>query len=245
MKGYIHSQETFGTVDGPGIRFVLFLKGCPMRCLYCHNPDTWTMDNASMKEPQEIVDQVKKYRNYYKNGGVTISGGEPLLQLDFLIELTTLLQQENFHVAVDTSGCLFDYENQALMKKFDELIKHVDLFMLDIKHIDNEEHIKLTSKSNVNILEFARYLDKHGKKMWIRHVLVPNITAVDQYLTKLKAFIDTLTNVENVEILPYHTLGISKYEQLGIPYPLKGVEPPSKEQIERAKSILSLNRRGE
>ena len=240
MKGYIHSFETFGTVDGPGTRFVLFLKGCPMRCLYCHNPDTWTMDGATMMDPIEVVNEVKKYRNYYRNGGVTISGGEPLLQIDFLIELCKELKKEQFHVAVDTSGITFDYEIEASMKKFDELIKYVDLFMLDIKHIDNEEHLKLTSQSNKNIKAFARYLDSHDKTMWIRHVLVPGITTKEDSLRRTKEFIDSLKNVENVEVLPYHTLGVSKYEKLGLEYKLKGVEPPTPEQVKHAREVLTL-----
>lgn len=240
MKGYIHSFETFGTVDGPGIRFVLFLKGCPMRCLYCHNPDTWTMDGATLMEPTEIVNEVKKYRNYYKNGGVTISGGEPLLQMDFLIELVKELKKEQFHVAIDTSGITFDDKNEESMRKFDELIKYVDLFMLDIKHVDEKEHIKLTSHSNSHIKSFAHYLDSHGKTMWIRHVLVPGITTKEDSLQRTRDFIRTLKHVERVEVLPYHTLGVSKYEKLGLEYKLKGVEPPTKEQIEHAREVLTL-----
>ena len=240
MQGKIHSIETFGTVDGPGIRFVLFLKGCPMRCKYCHNPDTWTMDGAQIVEDSEIVDRVKRYRSYYKNGGVTISGGEPLLQIDFLTSLCKKLKEENFHVAVDTSGITYNKDNLEVVAKFDELIKYVDLFLVDIKHINNEEHKKLTGQSNENILEFAKYLDSHNKKMWIRHVLVPGITTPEEYLHQTKEFINTLANVEKVEVLPYHTMGITKYKQLGIPYPLEGVEPPTKEQVATAKDILKI-----
>ena len=238
MKGYIHSIETFGTVDGPGIRFVLFMKGCPMRCLYCHNPDTWTMDGAKIFEDDEIVSQILRYKNYYKHGGVTISGGEPLLQIDFILSLTKKLKNEGLHVAIDTSGITFKKDDPEILSKFDELLESVDLFLLDIKHINNQEHIRLTSQSNERILDFAKYLDSKNKEMWIRHVLVPGLTTDERYLKELREFIDSLHNVTNVEVLPYHTMGVNKYKELGIKYPLEGVEPPSKEQIETAKNIL-------
>lgn len=238
MKGFIHSFETFGTVDGPGIRFVLFMKGCPLRCKYCHNPDTWTQENAKVFEAEEIKNRIVKYRSYYQNGGVTISGGEPLLQIDFLIELCKLLKQENFHIAIDTSGIVFNENNENFLDKLNELFKYVDLFLLDIKHINNEEHIKLTGKENIEILKFAQYLSLHDKKMWIRHVLVPGITTDEKYLRELKNFIDKLKNVEKVEVLPYHTLGVVKYQKLNIKYPLDGVNPPSKEEVKLANDIL-------
>ena len=235
MKGQIHSIETFGTVDGPGIRFVLFLKGCPLRCMYCHNPDTWTNDNALELESSEIVSRVLKYKNYYRNGGLTISGGEPLLQIDFLIELCKGAKQKGIHTAIDTSGCTFDIKETS---KFDELIKYVDLFLLDIKHIDEEKCFKLTGKSNVNTLEFAKYLSKNDKKMWIRQVLVPGYTDDLEDLKRTKLFIDSLKTVDKVEVLPYHTMGVVKYQNLNIKYRLEGVDSPSKERIELAKEIL-------
>lgn len=238
MIGYIHSFETFGTVDGPGIRYVIFVKGCPLRCLYCHNPDTWTMDNAKQYEPDDIVRLINKYRAYYVNGGVTISGGEPLLQIDFLIDLCKKIKENNYHVAIDTSGAVYDENNKELVEKIKTLNKYVDLYLLDIKHINNEKHKMLTSKGNVNILSFARFLDRENKKMWIRHVIVPTINLDDESLKETKKFIDTLKNVEKVEILPYHTMGIVKYEQLNIPYPLKGVRVPTEEEISHAKEIL-------
>ena len=239
MIGKIHSFYAGGTVDGPGIRYVVFFKGCPLRCLYCHNPDTWTMDGASEYSADEIVNDALKYKGYFKTGGgVTISGGEPLLQIDFLIELLKKLKNHDIHTAVDTSGIIYDKDNLELKAKFDELIKYVDLFLLDIKHIDNEEHIKLTGKPNKNVLDFAKYLSDNNKHMWIRHVLVPSITLNDEYLNKTKEFIDTLNNVDKIEVLPYHTMGIVKYENLNIPYRLKGVNPPTKEETKHAKMIL-------
>lgn len=239
MTGNIHSIETFGTVDGPGIRFVLFLKGCPLRCKYCHNPDTWRYDAVKMASSDYITKMVLKYRNYYKdNGGITISGGEPLLQIDFVIELFKKLKEHDINTCIDTSGCLFDKNNEELMKKYDELIKYTDLVLLDIKHIDDEQHIELTGKTNQNTLDFAKYLSENNKKMWIRHVLIPEITDHDEYLIKLRTFIDTLESVEKVEVLPYHTLGVYKYENLRIEYKLKDINPPTNDRIENAIKIL-------
>ena len=241
MIGKIHSFFAGGTVDGPGIRYVIFLKGCPLRCLYCHNPDTWTQDNALLYSVDDVIKDALKYRGYFANGGgVTVSGGEPLLQIDFLIELFKKLKSYNIHTACDPSGVIFDSSNEELMAKFNELIKYTDLFLLDIKHINNEEHIKLTGKPNKNILEFAKYLSANDKHMWIRHVLVPGITLNDLYLKETKDFIDTLKTVDKVEVLPYHTMGIVKYENLGIPYRLSGVDAPTKEEVRHAKEILGV-----
>lgn len=241
MVGNIHSFFAGGTVDGPGIRFVIFMKGCPLRCMYCHNPDTWTMDNANVYEVSDVVKEALKYKGYYKNGGgVTVSGGEPLLQIDFIIELFKELKKNNIHTALDTSGVIFDKDNLELMNKFDELIKYTDLVLLDIKHIDNIEHIKLTGKPNINILEFAKYLSDNNVRTWIRHVLVPDITLNDEYLIKLKGFIDTLNNVEKIEVLAYHTMGIVKYKNLGIPYRLEGVRTPTKDEVRHAKYLLGV-----
>ena len=235
MVGQIHSIETFGTVDGPGIRFVLFLKGCPLRCLYCHNPDTWSMSGALTLEASEIVDRVLKYKSYYKNGGLTISGGEPLVQIDFVTELCKLAKEKGIHTAIDTSGCTFAKDDTS---KFDELIKYVDLFLLDIKHIDNDKCVKLTGKGNINTLEFASYLDTNNKKMWIRQVLLPGYTSNKDDLEKTREFISSLKNVERIEVLPYHTMGKVKYDQLNIDYPLKGIDAPTKDEVETANKIL-------
>ncbi len=238
MVANIHSFETFGTVDGPGIRFVMFLQGCPLRCKYCHNPDTWNLVGGKQYSVEECVAKILKYKNYYgKDGGVTLTGGEPLLQIDFVIELFKELKKLGIHTCVDTSGITFSSDIEVLTK-FDELLKVTDLFLLDIKHIDNTAHKELTSKSNDNIKAFARYLSSNNKDMWIRHVLVPGINTSVEYLTATKAFIDELKSVKKIEILPYHKMGISKYEQLNIPYRLQGVEVPTKEEIGLAKKIL-------
>ena len=241
MEGKIHSFFAGGTVDGPGIRFVIFLKGCPLRCLYCHNPDTWTQDNSIIQTVDEVYNQAIKYRGYFSNGGgVTITGGEPLVQIDFVIELFKKFKDNNIHTALDTSGILFDKSNKELLNKYYELIKYTDLFLLDIKHIDNNKHIELTGKSNKNVLDFARFLSDNNKDMWIRHVLVPGITLNDEYLNKTKEFIDTLKTVKKIEVLPYHTMGIVKYENLGIEYKLKDVLPPTKEEVRHAKILLGV-----
>lgn len=242
MKAKVHSFESFGTVDGPGIRFVIFLKGCPLRCKYCHNPDTWSMNGAKEYSVTEIVEQVLKYRGYYgTTGGVTVSGGEPLLQIDFVIELFKVLKAERIHTACDTSGITFTTQDHKVYQKYLELIKYTDLFLLDIKHINSEQHQQLTGFGNETVLAFAKFLSEHNKKMWIRHVLVPTITLSDCDLFRLKEFIDTLNTVEKVEVLPYHTMGIPKYQQLGIPYALEGVCPPTKEEVLHAKKILGVN----
>ncbi len=241
MQGKIHSFFAGGTVDGPGIRFVIFVKGCPLRCLYCHNPDTWTFDNAQIFDTDEIVADALKYRGYFQNGGgITVTGGEPLYQLDFLIELLKKFKLNNIHTALDTSGIIFDKDDKNLLSKFDELIKYTDLVLLDIKHIDNDMHIKLTGKPNKNVLDFARYLSDNNIHMWIRHVLVPTITLNDEYLIKTKEFIDTLKTVDKIEVLPYHTMGIHKYKDLGIPYRLDGIKEPTKEEVRHAKYLLGV-----
>ena len=236
MIGKISSYENFGTVDGPGIRFVLFMGGCPLRCQYCHNPESWFIDRCKDYSVEDIVKLIEKNKSYYMlNGGVTISGGEPLVQLDFLIELCRVLKEKGYNVAVDTSGYLFNWEN---VKKFDELVKFVDLFLLDIKHINLEKHKKLTGVSNEYILKFARYLDRNGKKVWIRYVLVPDLTDNELDMFRLRDFIDSLGNVDKVEVLPYHNMGIEKYKKLGIEYRLKDTSLPTKESINRAEEIL-------
>lgn len=241
--GRVHSVESFGSADGPGVRYIVFLKGCNMRCKYCHNPDTWAKcgenDGAKLMTPQEVLKTAMRYKAYWKQtGGITVSGGEALLQIDFVTELFKLAKEKGVNTCLDTSGNPFTVE-EPFFGKFNELMKYTDLFMLDIKHIDDEEHKKLTGQTNKNILDMAQYLSKNGKKMWIRHVLVHGITTDERYLKQLREFIDTLKTVDRVEVLPYHTLGVFKWKELGIPYQLDGVEPPTKEQIECAKRILN------
>lgn len=240
MDGYVHSYESFGTVDGPGIRFVVFMQGCPMRCLYCHNPDTWQLNAGKKVSAEEVARAALKYKSYFTGGGgVTVSGGEPLLQVGFVQELFTLLKQNGVHTALDTSGIIYsEKEPHAL----DVLLSVTDLVLLDIKHIDDIGHKKLTAHSNKNVLAFAKYLSDIGKPMWIRHVLVTGITDNDEYLTRLASFIDGLKTVERVEVLPYHGMGEVKYEKLGIDYPLKGMEPPETGRVENARRILTVKK---
>ena len=238
IKGRIHSVESFGSADGPGVRYIVFLKGCNMRCQYCHNPDTWAKDGGELMTPEEVLKKALRYKTYWKEkGGITVSGGEALLQIDFVTELFRLAKEKGVNTCLDPSGNPFSLE-EPFKSKFDELMKYTDLFMLDIKHMDDAAHRKLTGQTNQNILEMAAYLSDHGKAMWIRHVLVPGITTEEDELYRLRSFLDTLKTVERVEVLPYHTLGVFKWKELGIPYQLEGVDPPTKEQIDRAKEIL-------
>ncbi len=239
VVGKVHSVESFGSADGPGVRYIIFLKGCKMRCKYCHNPDTWAdSKNVTEETAEDLLKKAMRYKRYWgKNGGITVSGGEALLQIDFLIDLFKRAKDENVHTTLDTSGNPFSMEPEYL-EKFNELMKYTDLFMLDIKHIDDEKHKILTGQTNTNILQMAKYLSDNGKAMWIRHVLVPGITDDEEDLKKLRAFIDELKTVERVEVLPYHTLGVFKWKELGLEYSLEGIDPPTKEQIEMANNIL-------
>ncbi len=240
VLGNIHSVESFGSADGPGVRYIVFLKGCNMRCKYCHNPDTWAAAGGQQLSAEEVLQKALRYKSYWRNnGGITVSGGEALLQIDFVTELFRLAKEKGVNTCLDTSGNPFTRE-EPFYAKFEELMQVTDLFMLDIKHMDEEAHRKLTGQTNVNILDMARCLSDHGKAMWIRHVLVPGITDDEEQLKQLRAFIDTLQTVERVEILPYHTLGVYKWKELGIPYGLEGVNPPTQEQVRRAKEILRI-----
>ena len=236
--GYVHSFESFGSADGPGVRTIIFLSGCAMRCEFCHNPDTWKREAGTPYTADELLKKAVRYRPYWREkGGITVSGGEALLQIDFLLELFRKAKEQGIHTVIDTSGNPFTRE-EPFFSKFEELMKYTDLVLLDIKEIDEEKHKKLTGHTNANILDMARVLSDMGKPMWIRHVLVPERSDVDEDLYKLRAFIDTLDTVERVEVLPYHTLGVFKWENLGIPYTLEGIEPPTKDRVENAKAIL-------
>lgn len=238
MTGYIHSIESFGAVDGPGVRFIVFLSGCPMRCQYCHNPDTWNMLEGEEKSADELLKTAIRYKPYWRNGGgITVSGGEPLMQIDFLLDLFKKAKEEGVHTVIDTSGQPFRMDGEFFLK-FQELMKYTDLVMLDLKHIDNEEHKKLTGHQNTNILDMAKYLDEIKKPVWVRHVLVPTITDNDRYLASLREFIDTLSNIEKIEVLPYHTLGVHKWQELGFEYALDGIDMPASDRVENAKKIL-------
>ena len=238
LKGYVHSLESFGSVDGPGVRYIIFLTGCAMRCQFCHNPDTWDMKKGTLYTIDELLEKAMKYRSYWKNdGGITVSGGEPLLQIDFLTELFRKAKANGIHTTLDTSGNPFTRE-EPFFSKFNELMKYTDLVMLDIKHIDDEQHKILTGCTNKNILDLARYLSDIKKPVWIRHVLVPERSDYDEYLIKLDEFIQSLDNVQKVEVLPYHTLGAYKWDELGYEYKLKGIDPPSVERVENANKLL-------
>ena len=238
----VHSVESFGSVDGPGIRFVIFLKGCAMRCQYCHNPDTWDRAGGNLRSVDDVLAQAQRYRSYWgEKGGITVSGGEALLQIHPLTELFRKAKTLGINTCLDTSAQPFNRESSSF-SAFEELMKYTDLVLLDIKHIDSDAHKQLTGWKNENILDCARYLSDIGKPVWIRHVLIPGINDDDESLYKLRAFIDTLSNVERVEILPYHSLGVYKWEQLGIPYALKDVESPTEESVLHARKILTEGR---
>lgn len=232
LFGNIHSIETCGTVDGPGVRFVVFMQGCPMRCLYCHNPDAWGVNDNKQMSVTQILEKYDGVKEFCK-GGITVTGGEPLLQTDFVIELFKTAKEQGIHTCLDTSGVMFDG-----VYKYDELIKYTDLVLLDIKHIDDYEHKKLTGHSNKNILEFAKYLSDKNVPVWIRHVVVPEITFNEKYLRELGRFIKTLKNVEALDVLPYHDMAVKKYESLGIDYPLKNIKPLAKEDTIKARDII-------
>ncbi|MBB3868494.1 pyruvate formate-lyase-activating protein [Parageobacillus toebii] len=240
MKGFIHSIETCGTVDGPGLRYVIFTQGCLLRCQYCHNADTWEIGKGKEMTVEEIIDDVKTYLPFINasGGGITVSGGEPLLQIDFLIELFKACKKLGIHTAIDSSGGCYTAE-ASFQQKLNELLSYTDLILLDLKHIDEKKHRKLTGKTNQHILQFARFLSEKNVPIWIRHVLVPTITDDPNDLRSLAAFIRTLNNVEKIEILPYHKLGVYKWKALGLKYPLEGIEPPSEESMEMAQRILN------
>ena len=241
ILGNIHSIETCGTVDGPGIRFVVFTQGCPMRCLYCHNPDTWEDKTNQLISADEILEKYESVKEFCK-GGITVTGGEPLKQIDFVTDLFKKAKEKGIHTALDTSGILF---NKEKTKEFDFLLEYTDLVLLDIKHIDNEKHIKLTGHSNKNILEFAKYLSDKNKPMWVRHVVVPTFNDDEESLKKLGQFMKTLKNIKALDVLPYHDMAIPKYENLGIDYPLKGILPLTKEQAIEARNIILKTFRSE
>ena len=236
-KGALHSIETFGSVDGPGIRYVIFLQGCQMRCQFCHNSDTWQRKEGT-ESAQTVLKKALRYKSYWRDkGGITVSGGEPLLQIDFLLELFTLAKKEGVHTVIDTCGQPFT-KDEPFFSKFQQLMQVTDLVLLDIKVMDNEKHIQLTGKSNANILECARFLSDINKPVWIRHVLVPQRNDQDEDLYQLDTFVRSLHNVKRFEVLPYHTLGVYKWKELGIPYPLEGIDPPSQELIDHANAML-------
>ena len=238
MNGFVHSTESFGTVDGPGVRFVVFLQGCPMRCQYCHNPDTWKMNTGSVRSAQSLIKDYERNAAFYSKGGITVTGGEALMQIDFVLELFRLAKAKNIHTCLDTSGITYRPGESAYNAKLDALMEVTDLVMLDIKHIDPEGHKILTGHDNAGILAFAKYLEQKGIAVWIRHVVVPGITDDENLLTRLGTFLGTLSNIKALDVLPYHVMGVTKYEQLDIPYPLKGIPAATKTQAANAKKVI-------
>lgn len=238
MKGYIHSRESFGTVDGPGIRYVLFMQGCPMRCLYCHNPDTWEMRGGEAIEAADIIHEMMKNKAFYSKGGITVTGGEPLMQTEFVTELFQLAHEQGIHTCIDTSGITYSPTNTAYLEKLGELMKHTDLVLLDIKHIDSTSHKALTGHDNENILLFARYLDSLGIPVWVRHVVIEGYTDSEESLLNLGRFIGALRCLRALDVLPYHTMGRDKYRELGLEYPLEGVPALNRSRAEWARGII-------
>lgn len=237
LKSYakVHSIESFSTVDGPGIRFVLFLQGCHLQCKYCHNRDTWDVNGGEFKSLDDIFDKIMRYKNYiYPNGGVTMTGGEPLLQSKFIFELFKKLKKEGIHTCIDTSGSL------PLTDNIKNVLSVTDLVLLDIKHIDDAKCKELVGVSNKLELNFAKYLSDNNIPIWIRQVLVPGYTDDENDLLKLRDFLNTLKTVEKVEILPYHNMGEFKWKKLGFSYPLEGVRQADQADVDRAKKILGL-----
>lgn len=234
MKGKIHSFETFGSVDGPGVRFIVFLSGCNFRCKYCHNPDTWARPAALEMSADDVLAKALRYREYWGNdGGITVSGGEPLLQLEFLTELFEKAKSKGINTCIDTAGGSFTRQ-EPWLGAFRRLMSVTDLVMLDIKHIDPTAHRELTGQDNANVLDCAKFLSEIDKSAWIRHVLVPGITDDESALNGLAGFLKELKNIKRIEVLPYHTFGVEKWKALGIPYQLEGIEPPTKESLKAA-----------
>ena len=240
LTGRIHSTESFGTVDGPGIRFVVFFQGCPLRCRYCHNPDTWRADGGTQMTADELLALYDKNRAFYKKGGVTATGGEPLMQPEFLAEFFEKAHEKGIHTCLDTSGATFD---PARPETVDAVLDHTDLVLLDIKEVGAEAHRRLTGRTNENILAFARHLSGRGVPVWVRHVVVPGVTDSAEMHKALGEFLATLTNVKALDVLPYHTMGEAKYKALGIPYPLAGVPAAEKElAVAARRDILAAYR---
>lgn len=235
MKGRIHSTESFGTVDGPGIRYVVFFQGCPMRCVYCHNPDTWDFAGGYEVEAKDLIREYHRYETFLKNGGITATGGEPLLQLSFLTELFKLAKDEGIHTCLDTSGVLF---NREKVGQYDLLIKHTDLVLLDLKHMDDDVHKELTGQSNQAVFQFLEYLNLHDIPVWIRRVVIDGMTDQEEELIRFGQLIGSMTNVKALELLPYHTMGKEKYDALGFDYLLEGKKATDRMMVKKAREFI-------
>lgn len=235
MQGRIHSIESFGTVDGPGVRMVIFLQGCPMRCAYCHNPDTWNFDGGVQMTAEEILARYHRNRHYYRNGGITVTGGEPLCQTEFVTELFQKAKKQGISTCLDTSGVTY---SDARKEEYEVLLSVTDLVLLDIKHMDPEEHKKLTGHSNEAVFTFFEFLAEKQIPVWVRRVAVPGRTDSKEELLRLGEYIGGFSNVKAVDVLPYHTMGLAKYKAMGIPYPLEGVPQETKEEAVRVREKI-------
>jgi len=231
-SGMIHSFESFGAVDGPGIRFIIFMAGCPLRCLFCHNADTWNINNGKSYTTEEVINKILTYKSFIDKGGVTISGGEPLLQSDFCEELILECKKHGLHTAIDTSGAIE-------LKKSRNAIEASDMLLLDIKEIDENDCISLTGQSNKNTFETLEFCEKIKKPVWIRHVLIPRYTLNPDKLTRLSEYLKKFSCIERVDILPYHTMGKYKWDEIGVPYRLEGIPAPSENEINMAKKFFA------
>ena len=236
FKGNIHNIETFGTFDGPGIRYVLFLQRCPFRCQFCHNRDSWSTKDNNLMTAEEVLDDYKQYESVYINGGLTISGGEPLMQPGFLLELVKLFKAEGIHITLDTSSGCFNEKNETIIK---EILSYIDLVLLDIKHVDDQEHHKLTKRSNESVYDFLSLLNSIKKDTIIRHVLIPSINDQLETIYRLKASLLPYDCINRVEVLPYHDHGKHKWEKLGLIYPLNHLSPMDQKQAKEAEAILN------
>ena len=243
VTGRVHSVESFGTVDGPGVRFVVFLQGCPMRCLYCHNPDTWDPGGGVPTTVEELLAQYARNEAFYRKGGITVTGGEPLLQIEFVTALFREAKRRGIHTCLDTSGATFRPEDAAALAQFDALFAVTDLVLLDIKQTDPAAHRRLTGRENGNILAFARYLAQKEVPVWVRHVVVPGLTDSEAGWKALGTLLASLPNVRALDVLPYHTMGRSKYDALGIPYPLEGTPAAEAPLAARARDVILAARR--
>ena len=245
--GRVHSVESFGLVDGPGVRYVIFLQGCAMRCQFCHNPDSWETGNpaAETTDAETLIERALRYKKYWgkdgKRGGITVSGGEPMLQMEFVTALFELAHQRGVHTVLDTAGQPYRAD-AADQRAFERLMDVTDLVMLDLKAMDEKLHRRVTGTGNANILAMARHISDLGVPLWIRHVLVPGLTDDEDGLRKTAEFISSLKTVQRVEVLPYHTLGLFKWQKLGIPYPLPDAVPPTAEQVKRAEELLEVSK---
>ena len=238
MQGRVHSIESCGTVDGPGVRYVVFLQGCPLRCAYCHNPDTWNYADGTLMTVDEILTGYHKVKNFLRNGGLTVTGGEPLVQIDFVIELMKKAKEQGIHTCIDTSGITFRKDKPEIIAKFDTLLQYVDLILLDLKHIDEKAHEKLTGLSNQNVLDFAYYLSDKDQDIWIRHVVVPKHTYDEKALYDLGYFLGDLKNIKALDVLPYHSMGVVKYEAMGLDYSIKDIPDLDKKEAIVARNYI-------